>query len=144
MFKVLTQDSFCFPGCIPEGDGPGDNGDRFDTKEEAIADGLRMLESIFDEEIKVNGDSRTVRAVFEECKRELLDSGETSATLPYREDSDEQSRDSRGRFTDNVSLDGTRFVAFTVEQTREEEDEDDGEPSSHDGSPDREDFARGT
>jgi len=142
MFKVLSQDSFCFPGCLPEGGGPDSNGDTFETKEEATADALRMLESIFEEEIKLNGDSRTVRAVFEECKRELQTMGETSCSLPYR-DEDAPERDERGRFASNVSTDGTRFVSFYVEQTSDESEED-GEPSTHDNSPDREDFARGT
>lgn len=44
-WKVYTQDTFCFPGCMPEGGGPDSNGDEFEAREEAIEDGISYLET---------------------------------------------------------------------------------------------------
>ena len=97
MWKVYTQDSFCFPGCMPEGYGPDSNGDTFDTRDEAIESALCMLYPIFDAEPGLWGNRKRAVAA------ELAKSGEVSISLPYRDEE-----------TDEVSTQGYRFISFAV------------------------------
>ena len=109
MFKIYTQNAFCFPGCLPEGYGPESNGDCFDSREDALADALDYMQSVLQEERERNGDSRTVDAVWRACREDLKKTGETDCTLPYR-----MEEGCTGEETDEISDNGYRFVSVVI------------------------------
>jgi hypothetical protein len=100
MYEVLIADSFCFPGCLPEGDGPTSNGDTFDTHGEALEEASRMLHAT----LKDAGWSAHDIAI---ADAELHANGEWACDMDYIID---DGSDDDGM----VSPDGTRFLAFAV------------------------------
>jgi hypothetical protein len=112
MFKVYTQDSFCFPGCLPEGYGPDSNGDTFETREEAIDDAVHMLLATLAEYLPASGISNEVATLATRLEYELRHTGETSADLPYIDEE-----------TGEESSDGSRHVSFSVVDIDAQEDD---------------------
>lgn len=103
MFKIYHNDAFCFPGCMPEGYGPEDIGDTYDTLAEALDSAQAMLRETFEAEIKVNGDSAAVNVALRECTKELATIHETFCALPFRDFE-----------TDEINEDGYRYVGIAV------------------------------
>jgi hypothetical protein len=95
-YQVLTQDAFCFVGCLPEGYGPESNGDTFETKEDAMADAVAMLRAML-------ADNNLEEHAIESAVVELRECGEFGADLPFIDEE-----------TGEESSDGTRFISIAV------------------------------
>lgn len=107
-FKIYTQDAFNFPGCMPEGDGPQDNGDTFDNRDDALAEAKSYIRGILNEDqLGLSVDDR--RRAIAKAEKELDSTGECGLELPYYEEDEEE-------FSDK----GYRFVSVAIAE------EDDG------------------
>lgn len=107
-FEIVTQDAFCFSGCLPDGTGPESNGDRFRTRDEAVEEASRCLRAMLE-------DARCPAMVIDNLIQELRTTGEASTSLPYT-DEDAPDRDETGKFTSKVATNGTRFVSVAVNE----------------------------
>jgi hypothetical protein len=107
MYRVMLQDGYVYPGLEPDGDAPEDTGEVYTSRKTALAGALDVLREVFraerTETVSVN--RRALAELWKECRDALKETGETTLTLPAREDDGEE--------TTEV---GSRFIAVTIER----------------------------